>query len=85
MTVFNITKLSPGTAKVIAQYLGVGKVTLTYSDWLNKFGVRLNIKSEATSVPVSKRLIVNRYLNTKFGRTPLVGLMSCPKIERSKK
>ena len=85
MTVYNITKLSPGTAKAVAQYLGVGKVTLTYSEWLNKFGVKSKVKSEATSVPVSKRLIVDRYLNTKFGRTPLTELMSCPKIERSKK
>ena len=85
MTVFNITKMYPGTAKAVAQYLGVGKVTLTYSDWLNKFGVKSNIKSKATSVPVNKRLIVNRYLNTKFGRTPFKTLMSCPKIERSKK
>ena len=85
MTVFNITKLSPRTAKAVAQYLGVSKVTLTYSEWLNAFGVKSKVKSEATSVPKNKRLIVERYLNTKFGRTPLTELMSCPKIERRKK
>ena len=85
MTVYNITKLSPSTAKAIAKYWGVSKVSLRYSEWLNKFGATSNIKSEVASVPKNKRLIVDRYLNTKFNRMPLKELMSCPKIERSKK
>ena len=84
MTVYNITKLSPSTAKAIAKYWGVNRVSLRYSEWLNKFGATSNIKSEAASGPENKRLIVDRYLNTKFNRTPLAELMSCPKIERRK-
>ena len=84
MTVYNITKLSPSTAKAIAKYWGVSKVSLRYSEWLNKFGATSNIKSEVTSVPKNKRLIVDRYLSTKFNRMPLKELMSCPRIERSK-
>ena len=84
MTVYNITKLSPSTAKAIAKYWGVSKVSLRYSEWLNKFGATSNIKSEVASVPKNKRLIVDRYLSIKFNRMPLKELMSCPKIERSK-
>ena len=84
MTVYNITNLSPSTAKAIAKYWGVSKVSLRYSEWLNKFGAKSNIKSEAASVPKNKRLIVDRYLSTKFNRMPLAELMSCPKIERRK-
>lgn len=84
MAVYNITKLSPSTAKAIAKYWGVSKVSLRYSEWLNKFGATSNIKSEVASVPKNKRLIVDRYLSTKFNRMPLKELMSCPKIERSR-
>ena len=84
MTVYNITKLSPSTAKAIAKYWGVSKVSLRYSEWLNKFGATSNIKSEVASVPKNKRSIVDRYLSTKFNRMPLKELMSCPRIERSK-
>ena len=84
MTVYNITNLSPSTAKAIAKYWGVSKVSLRYSEWLNQFGATSNIKSEVASVPKNKRLIVDRYLSTKFNRMPLRELMSCPKIERRK-
>ena len=32
MTVYNITKLSPSTAKAIAKYWGVNRVSLRYSE-----------------------------------------------------
>ena len=84
MTVYNITKLSPNTAKAIAKYYGVDKVSLRYSDWGNKFGAVVIDKIETKNIPVNKRLIVGKYLMTKFGNISIRVLNSYPKIERKK-
>ena len=84
MTVYNITKLSPNTARAIAKYYGVNKVSLRYSDWGNKFGAVVINKIESKNIPVNKRLIVGKYLITKFGSISINILKSYPRIKRKK-
>ena len=84
MTIYNITKLSPNAAKAIAKYYGVEKVSLRYSDWGNKFGAVAKYKPDTSQIPIVKRLIVERYLTTKFANIPLNVLTSYPRIERKK-
>lgn len=84
MTVYNITKLSPNTAKAIAKYYGVDKVSLRYSDFLNTFGAVPKNKLEAPNISAHKRAIVKRYLNKKFRDIPDKVLKSYPRIETRK-
>ena len=84
MTVYNITKLSPNTAKAIAKYYGVDKVSLRYSDWGNKFGAVAINKVETKNISINKRLIVGKYLTTKFGNISINVLTSYPRIETKK-
>lgn len=80
MTVYNITKLSPNLAKSIAQYLGVNKIIITYSDWLNQFGIRT---SKGTNISATKREITLKHITNRFAQTDIKKLISCPKIKRS--
>ena len=81
MTVYNITKLSPNTAKAIAKYYGVNKVSLRYSDLFNMFSA---IPLEKSNISVNKRLTVKKYLAIIFENIPIEILKSYPKIERKK-
>lgn len=81
MTVYNITKLSPNTAKAIAKYYGVNKVSLRYSDLFNMFSA---IPLEKSNISANKRLVVKKYLAIIFENIPIETLKSYPKIERKK-
>ena len=85
MTVYNITKLSPNTAKAIAKYYEVDKVSLRYSNWGNKFGAAVKDKADINKIPIAKRLVVQKYLNIKFGNMMSINVLkSYSKIERNK-
>lgn len=79
MTVYNVTKLSPSTARAIAKYYKVDKVELRYSDWVNQFGAVVK-RGNVYSVDGQKRVIAHKYLMNTLGNMDINLLRQCPII-----
>lgn len=80
MTVYNITKVIDKTLlNSIKVYLNVDKVTVFYTDWGNKFGVRVSDKFHNAS---KERLnIINKVLWNKLSLKPITMFTNCPKVD----
>ena len=77
MTVYNITKVIDKTLlNSIKAFLNVDKVTVLYTDWGNKFGVRV---TENTNK--DKANIISRLLWTKLSLEPITIFTNCPKVD----
>ena len=80
MTVYNITKVIDKTLlNSIKAFLNVDKVTVLYTDWGNKFGVRVSGKLHNAS---KERLnAINKVLWNKLSLEPITMFTSCPKVD----
>lgn len=77
MTVYNITKVIDKTLlKSIKTFLNVDKVTVLYSDFSNKFGVRVT-----NNINKDKESIISKLLLGKLSQKPITTFTSCPKID----
>lgn len=84
MTVFNVTRLKQDHANAIATVLGVTKVELRYSDWLNKFGVHVKNKEEREKVSPTRRKSMAGVVTKLFADVPMKSILECPVVKRSK-
>ena len=80
MTVYNITKVIDNTLlNSIKVYLNADKVTVLYTDWGNKFGVRVSDKFHNAS---KERLnIISKVLWNKLSLKPITMFTNCPKVD----
>ena len=77
MTVYNITKVIDKTLlNSIKVYLNVSKVTVLYTDWGNKFGVRVMNNTNR-----DKANIISRLLWNKLSLEPITMFTNCPKVD----
>lgn len=77
MTVYNITKvINKALLNSIKAYLNIDKVTVLYTSWGNKFGIR-------TGKEVNKRrlAIVSKMLWNKLKDEPITKFTDCPRID----
>lgn len=84
MTVYNITRLRPHTAEAVATVLGVTKVELRYSDWLNGFGVHVKNSEERDKVSPMKRKSMAGVITRLFADVPMQEILKCPVVKRNK-
>ena len=80
MTVYNITKVIDKTLlNSIKAFLNADKVTVLYTDWGNKFGVRVSDKFHNAS---KERLnTISKVLWNKLSLEPITMFTSCPKVD----
>ena len=77
MTVYNITKVIDKTLlNSIKAFLNVDKVTVLYTDWGNKFGVRVMNNTNR-----DKANIINKLLWNKLSLEPITIFTNCPKVD----
>ena len=77
MTVYNITKVIDKTLlNSIKAFLNVDKVTVLYTDWGNKFGVRVMNNTNR-----DKANIISKLLWSKLSLEPITKFTSCPKVD----
>ena len=77
MTVYNITKVIDKTLlNSIKAFLNVDKVTVLYTDWGNKFGVRVMDNTNK-----DKANIISRLLWNKLSLEPITIFTGCPKVD----
>lgn len=77
MTVYNITNLlDKHTQLSIKAFLNTNKLTITYSEFSNRFGIRTDRTHNK-----SRYNIALDKINKIFGSYPIVGLINCPKID----
>lgn len=78
MTVYNITKVIDKTLlNSIKNYLNIDKVTVLYTDWGNKFGVRCNNSNK----DMTKLNIVSNLLWNKLCNKPIELFTNSPKVD----
>lgn len=78
MAVYNITKvINKSLLSSIKKYLNANKVTILYSDWGIKFGVR----TDSTNKNKNKLQIVSKVLWRKLCSEPITKFTSCPKVD----
>ena len=77
MTVYNITKVIDKTLlNSIKAFLNVDKVTVLYTDWGNKFGVRVMNNTNR-----DKANIINKLLWNQLSLEPITMFTNCPKVD----
>lgn len=77
MTVYNITKVIDKTLlNSIKAFLNVDKVTVLYTDWGNKFGVRVSDNTNK-----DKANIISKLLWNKLSLEPITIFINCPKVD----
>ena len=77
MTVYNITKVIDKTLlNSIKAYLNADKVTVLYTDWGNKFGVRV-----MNNTNKDKANIISKLLWNKLSLEPITMFINCPKVD----
>ena len=77
MTVYNITKVIDKTLlNSIKAFLNVDKVTVLYTDWGNKFGVRVMDNTNK-----DKANIISKLLWNKLSLEPITKFTNCPKVD----
>lgn len=80
MTVHNITKVvDKALIKGIKEYLDVDKVTIFYSDFCNKFGVKVLDKFQ--NVRKDRLNIVSKVLWSKLSQKLITTFTNCPKVD----
>lgn len=80
MTVYNITKaIDKSLLLSIKAYLNADKVTVLYTDWGNKFGVRVTDKFSNKSR--ERAAIVSKILWNKLCHEPITKFTDCPKVD----
>ena len=78
MTVFNITKvIDKNLLSSIKAYLNADKVTVLYTDWGNKFGVRVTDKN----ADKNKYAVVSKMLWDRLCHEPITKFTNCPKVD----
>lgn len=86
MTVYNVTRLRPGVAKVVAEYFGVSErqVEIRYSDWFNAVGPYVKDKLKRTSIPIEKRRIAKQFVDKEYALMFLSDdMLKCPVVNKS--
>lgn len=77
MTVYNITKVIDKTLlNSIKAFLNADKVTVLYTDWGNKFGVRI-----MNNTNKDKASIISKLLWDKLCHEPITKFTNCPKVD----
>lgn len=77
MTIYNITKLlDKHTQLSIKAFLNTSKLTATYSEFSNRFGLRTDGTHNKNRYNIALKKI-----NEIFGSYPIVELIKCPKID----
>lgn len=77
MAVYNITKVIDKTLlNSIKTFLNADKVTVLYTDWGNKFGVRV-----LNNTNKDKARIISRLLWNKLCHEPITMFTNCPRID----
>ena len=80
MTVYNITKvIDKNLLSSIKVFLNVNKVTVLYTDFGNKFGVKTTDK--LNNVRKDRLDIVGKVLWNKLSREPISIFTNCPKVD----
>ena len=80
MTVYNITKvIDKSLLNSIKVYLNVDKVTILYTNWGNKFGVK--VSNRFYNANIEKINAINKVLWNKLSSKPIAMFTNCPKID----
>lgn len=80
MTVYNITKVVDDSLLLsIRAFLNVDKVTILYTDWGNKFGVRVEDKIHTASK--ERIAIISKILWNKLCNEPISKFTNSPRID----
>lgn len=78
MTVYNITKvIDKSLLNSIKKYLNTDKVTILYTSWSHRFGIKTN----NTDINENKLKILNKFLWEKLCDEPITKFTSCPKVD----
>jgi len=80
MTVYNITKVIDKSLLLsIKAFLNADKVTVLYTDWGNKFGVRVTDKFSNKSRERAE--VVSKLLWDKLSLEPITKFTNCPRVD----